>query len=79
MTDCRFKKRNGLQGCATTKIQVENKQKLREKQTEIKLITWLKEPHKTTTKTFWIKTLKKLLHSGEHWKVYFPPNRNQNL
>ena len=39
MTDCRFKKRNGLQGCATTKIQVENKQKLREKQTEIKLIT----------------------------------------
>ena len=46
---------------------------------ETKLTTWFKELNNTTTKTCWIKTPKTLLHSGEHWKVYFPPNRNQNL
>ena len=38
---------------------------------ETKLIIWLK--------ACWMKTPKTLLHSREHWKVYFPPNRNQNL
>ena len=37
MTDCRIKKQNGLQGCATTKIpQVENNRKLRKRQTSEK-------------------------------------------
>ena len=45
---------------------------------ETKLITWFKEPNNSTTKTCCMKTPKALFHSGEHWKVYFPPNRNQN-
>ena len=37
MAGCRIKKRNGLQGCATTKIpQAEHNQKLREIQTSEK-------------------------------------------
>ena len=42
MTDSRIEKRNGLQGCATTKTpQVKNNRKLQEMQTseETKLIT----------------------------------------
>ena len=44
---------------------------------EAKLITWLKEPNKTTTKTCWMKTSKTLLHSGENWKVYIFPTKQK--